>query len=60
MRIHVNDLAKHPGLAKVQVSLNGEDVSNQCFEVDDREGWVKVFILEDEKRVYNIETDSAA
>ena len=61
VRIHVNDFAKHPGLERVQVTLDGEDVSNQCFEVDDREGWVRVYVLkEDGKKFYNVTTNSAA
>ena len=48
MRISVSDLSRHPGLSKLQVSLDGEEVSNVCFEADEDEGYVKVYLTDED------------
>ncbi len=42
MRINIKT-ATHHEAHNTTVTLNGEDVTADCFEADDTEGWVKVF-----------------
>ena len=56
MRVSVKDT---PELLPCRAFLNGLNVSNQCFEADDHQGYVLVFKLDEDDHKY-AENDEAA